>query len=456
MTTTLIAEPRSETNASVSERLASHVVGLRFDDLRSDVVEKAKDLLIYDLSLVFAGRFTDEGKAAVALAHELSGGATTSTIVGHQRGAALLDAIFANSELMGDRDDIHLRTKLRVGRVAHPAAWVLGERERASGRELIAALVVAYDVAGALAQPLAMAGDYVRMPHKCAFAPFAPAAVAARLLRHDHPATAQTLARAAHYGMGTNEGFIDAFALGLMARNGVMASLLPGCVHQETLHAIESPYGLYAALFGGAPDGLDASLDTLGREFWILGAATPRFSPGSASHVAAIDAAIALVDGGLKVDDIARCVVVLPEEFRGRFGKRESIVESPTPRENDLVQSLRLRLAVLFVEGAFVARPTLAHLWDPAVCAAMAKIDLAFEPRPEEYGRLEVLMTSGCSLAREGVFTSPPRGDWPAWLRQDGEKFLSKARLAELERLLTHLEDVHDVGDILRCTIPDR
>jgi 2-methylcitrate dehydratase PrpD len=294
------------------------------------------------------------------------------------------------------------------------------------------------------------------MPHKCAFAPFAPAAIVARLLRQDRATTTQTLARAAHFGMGTNEGFNEAFALGLMARNGVMAALLPGAVREESLRAIESPHGLYAALFGGPPDGLDASLDALGREFHILGAATPRFTPGSATHVAAIDAAIALVDDGLRIDDVARCVVVLPEEFRGRFDKRETIVDAPSARDKDLTASLRLRLALLFVGGVFVVRPTLAQLHDSAVRSAMAKIDLAYEPRPEEYGRLEVLTTDGRTRVVEGSFSLPARGDWAALVRQDGEKFLSAARLAELERLLTNLEDVRDVGDVLRCTLPDR
>src|SRR5262249_31662028 len=121
MTTTLLA-------TSVSERLAAHVVGTRFDDLPSTVIDKTKDLLVRNLSLAFAGRATEEGRAAVALAYQLSDSATTSTIVGHERGATLLDAVFAHSELLGDQDDIHLRTKLRVGRVAHPAAWILGER----------------------------------------------------------------------------------------------------------------------------------------------------------------------------------------------------------------------------------------------------------------------------------------------------------------------------------------
>ena len=39
--------------------------------------------------------------------------------------------------------------------------------------------------------------------------------------------------------------------------------------------------------------------------------------------------------------------------------------------------------------------------------------------------------------------------------RADGERFLSQTKLAELERLLSNLEDVDEVGEVLACTVPD-
>ena len=439
---------------TVSQRLAEHAIGTRFEDLPDTVVEHAKDLVVYDLACAFAGRFSTEGRQAVALAHRLSAGGDAATIVAHRERATLVDAIFAHTELMGEEADKHLAAKLLAGISIHPVAWVLGEHAHASGRELITALVVGYDAAVKLAEPVAMAGDYTRMPHKCAFAPFAAAAIAARLLRQDRSRAAETIARAAHLGMGNNEGYSDARVFGLIARNAVVEAMLPPLKWTETLRGVESPNGLYAMLFGGVPDRLAASLGTLGRDYAILGSNTQRY-PGSASHVAALEAARELLAEVMpRGADVTSVVAVLPDEFRGRFGKAETVIDRAEPREADLISSLRLRLAILLVEGAIV-RPTLAHLDDSDVGSVLAKISLAFERRPDDYARIEVRLADGRTLRREGATPPSTKGDWPALLRKDGQRFLSAARLAKLEALLTHLEEVEDVGDVLACTVPD-
>lgn len=90
----------------------------------------------------------------MALALELSGGAGGSTIVGERRSAALLDAIFAHAVMStSPLDDFQFPSGLHLGRSTHPVAWILGERERSSGRDLITAIVVGYDAACALADP---------------------------------------------------------------------------------------------------------------------------------------------------------------------------------------------------------------------------------------------------------------------------------------------------------------
>jgi hypothetical protein len=74
---------------------------------------------------------------------------------------------------------------------------------------------------------------------------------------------------------------------------------------------------------------------------------------------------------------------------------------------------------------------------------------------PVDRAGLEIVMNGGRTLHAEGAVRPAPKCDWSAWLRKDGERFLSQPRLAELERLLAHLEDVDDVGEVLACTVPD-
>ena len=67
---------------TVAERLADHVVNTRFEDLPGEVVEHTKELLAFNLSVAFAGRFTEKGKAAVALAQRLSAGCGATVVNG--------------------------------------------------------------------------------------------------------------------------------------------------------------------------------------------------------------------------------------------------------------------------------------------------------------------------------------------------------------------------------------
>jgi 2-methylcitrate dehydratase len=444
---------------TASERLAEHVVGLRFEDLPAEVVEHAKDLIAYNLGVAFAGTQTSHGRRIVALAQELSAGGGDSTVIGETHRATLLDAILANSELLGDDDDHHLPSQVRVGRVSQSALWALAEREHSSGREVITALVLAYDTSCTLAELHHMEGRYDIVPHKCAFAPFAPAALAARLLGYDRKRTASTIGRAAHHGMGLNAGLAYAFEFSTIARNGVLCALLPEPAGSELLDSIDGPLGLYATIYDGVPAELGGALGRLGRDFKIMSASTKRY-PGSASHIAPLEAARALFARERPLErDVERIRVVNPDEFRGRFAHQETRMDwAREPGDEDLAvrASLRLKLAVLLVTGEVVPRPTPAHWRDERVQAAMDKIELVFEPIAHDKAFVEVRLRDGRALREEGTVTPYPRGDWGRWLRTDGAAFLSEAKLTRLEQLVSRLEDVQDFAEVMACVTPDR
>jgi 2-methylcitrate dehydratase PrpD len=446
---------------TASERIATHVASTRFGDLPSSVVDRTKELLMYHMALAFAGRTTTVGKHAIALAVELSGGQGTSTIAATRARATLLDAVFAHSELIaapgatdaeGPQDDFHLPSKLNLGRATHGVAWVLGEREHVSGRELITALTVGYDAACKLAEPVAMAGDYSRMPHKYAFAPFGAAAIAARLLRQDAGRAAHTIARAAHFGMGVNHG--ASATTSMAARNGVMAALLRP-LDRDDLRAIEAPHGMYAALFGGSPPALDERLATLGRQY-AIGDVRVKYLPMSGSHYPPLEQAEALLRRtGLQARDVRQLVAVLPDELRGRFEFLETWIDGASVTRTEVIRSLRVKLAVLLVTGAIVPQPSVAQFRDPEVQAALAKVSLRYEPISLDRARVNVATVDGRSHTAEGTLRNEPKIG-AMLLRQHGEQFLSATRLAELERLMTHLDDVNDVAAVLACTVPDR
>jgi len=445
--------PTATRQLAVSERLADYVVSLDVRDLPPEVVTRAKDLLINQLALALSGRRTDRGKRAVDLAHELSGGAGRSTLVGDRRKVTLLDAIFAHSVLMGQLlDDVTFPSGLHIGRMTHPVAWVVGEQQHVSGADLIAAVVAGYDVACRLAVP-ALERDYVHVPQN-ALSPLASAAVAARMLGLDQARSTHAIAYGAHLGAGLVEGG-EPETSGVIARNGTLAALLAE-PRRSGLRTIESAHGLFATYFHTTMPSFDDVLESLGREYAVMGTSTKRF-PGSASHILALEYTQELIRrANAESDDIESVLVTLSEDFRGRF---EFIEPTGRPDRSPRYtsHSLRVKLAVLVARGEPSYQPTPLDLEEAELRGAPAKITLAFEEgRSLAYTRVRIKLRDGRTYERDGEFAPYPKGDWSAWLRQGGaDAGLSDRQTAQLERLLTELESVKDVAEVMACTVPD-
>ena len=440
-------------SSTVSERLAEHVVATRFDDLGDDVVEHAKDLLVHHLALAFESRSTPAASRAVEVARLLGGGA--SRIVGHRVRVGLSPAVLANTELvaMAPREDFHTPSGLHLGRSVWPAGWTLGEHVHASGRDLLAAAVAAYDAGCVLADQSYILSYKRRTTH--VFSPFASAALASRLLGHDVRRTARVIAWSAHLGIGYVDG--DSYHFdGFVAQNAVALALLADPAERGGLTAIESDKGLLVTNYGRAPQDVAARIDALRHRHEILGASTKRY-PSSGSHIVALDLSEELVQRHrIRAGDVERVVVTLAGDYRDRFAHMEAGAEMDAPTDADVERSLRIKLALLLVEGRITYRPGAAHARLPGVRETLPKIELRFALPSLDDARVELHLRDGRVVREERSFAPYPKGDWGAWLRRDGERFLSAARLAELERMLTSLEDVTDVGAVVAATIPDR
>jgi 2-methylcitrate dehydratase PrpD len=439
--------------STVSERLAEHVVGTRFEDLPADVVEHAKDLLIHHLSLAFQSRATAEGSRAVDVACALGAGA--STIVADVRRAGLSGALLANADLvaMSPIEDFHTPSGLHLGRMVWPAGWTLAEHVHASGRDLLSAGVLAYDTACALSDQ-SFITSYKRRPTHV-FAPIAVATLASKLLGQDTTHVARVIASSAHLGIGYVDGDSHLWN-GFVAQNAVALALLSDPTDRDGLTAIESPKGLYVTNYGRVPIDLDARLAALGREYGILGASTKRY-PSSGSHIVPLDLSEELVQRHrIRADDVTRVVVTLAGDYRDRFAHMEAGADMAEPSDSEVERSLRIKLALLLVEGRITYQPRAAHARIGGVRETVPKIELRFELPSLDDARVELYLRDGRVIRDERAFAPYPKGDWGAWLRRDGERFLTAGRLAELERRLTALEEVDDIGSVLALTVPDR
>src|SRR5688500_8279901 len=139
--------------ASLSRKLAQWIVGLRYEDLPPEVVDRAKGLTLHSLASVLLGSQSPSGQQAVQLITAEEGGVQGgATIMVNGAKVTKGGAAFANSEMLmagGKLDSFRMLT--HPGTSISPGAFVAAESAGASGRDFMTGLVAGYEVMERLA-----------------------------------------------------------------------------------------------------------------------------------------------------------------------------------------------------------------------------------------------------------------------------------------------------------------
>jgi 2-methylcitrate dehydratase PrpD len=208
-------------------------------------------------------------------------------------------------------DDSDIRNVAHIGTVATAAALAAGEQTGASGRDVLAALAVGYEVSGRLGGAVAPGSLGF---HATTITIFAPCIAAARLLGLDAHPTAHALALAATstggLGMSTNS-WAREYHAGNSALLGVNAALAARAGYVAQLDMLDAPKG-YINAFGGK-DGAAAVTADLGRRWDIIDHIAFKLYPGAHPFHAVLEAAInASKQGNVQPEDVERIVVAGP------------------------------------------------------------------------------------------------------------------------------------------------
>ncbi|MDB5863560.1 MAG: MmgE/PrpD family protein [Betaproteobacteria bacterium] len=240
---------------SLSRELAKWIVGLRYEDLPPEVVDRAKGVTLHCLSSALLGSQTNGGKQAVRfITDEEAGVAKGATILVDGRKVTRGGAAFANSEMAfagGKWDTYKMLT--HPGTSIIPCALVGAETAQASGRDFIVAVAAAYEVAerlGADFIPTVMSRGFHPGP---VFGIFGAGVAAAKLagLDEDHMNSAIALcASLAGTGIEGPRSGGKALREGAAVRNAMLAVALAreGHVGGETV--LEGDAGFYHAYTG--------------------------------------------------------------------------------------------------------------------------------------------------------------------------------------------------------------
>ncbi len=224
--------------------------------------------------------------------------------------AAQVNAVMSDAAASDDSD---LRAIVHCGTPLTATSLALAERTGASGRDVLAAIVLGYEAAGRIGDPISPQFRE-RGFHGCVIAIFAAAVAAARLLRLDPPRLAQAIALAATsiggLAAAANTSVAREYHAGLAVRSGIDAALAAarGFIAEERI--LEADKGFFQAFGGTASSGVTAALGT---EWDIATDMAVKLVPGGhpyhAFGEAAADAARA---GNIKSEEVVSIILSRP------------------------------------------------------------------------------------------------------------------------------------------------
>ncbi len=292
----------------ITRVLSTFIHDLTYDELPENVKTLSKSRILESLSSAYWCRDLPSTRTAVGIAGDYPG---NSTIWGHEVKAALPYAVMANcvashSIIMDDGTGGGHPSTMVV-----PTALGVGEQERASGKELLAAIVSGYELMtriGRSVQPLPMTafrGGPI-------WGTFGCAAAAGRLMKLSVDKLGHALGYAASltpavplecWWGATMESM---FEPGWAARTGIESAVLAKGGATAAPYVLEGKHG-FLQCWAGNTDKADFLTRDLGKTFAIASIYIKPY-PSCVTNQYPIQVALPLAKHGLKSKDIAKVI----------------------------------------------------------------------------------------------------------------------------------------------------
>ncbi|MDQ1247803.1 MAG: hypothetical protein QG597_2174, partial [Actinomycetota bacterium] len=324
-----------------------------------------------------------------------------------------------------------------------------------SGREVIAAFALAYELESLVSKALGTELQVGFHP-TATVGTLAAAAGAARLLRLDRRRVTYALGIAGTSAAGIGEmlgTMCKAFHPGKAAMHGVMAGLLAAKGLDSSEQVLEAKRGFGWAL--ARKRDLDSAAVRLGSDWEILEGGFKPYACGVVAHPT-IDAVIALRNQyGLKASDVLSIHARTNPYVLVAMGKM-----SPRTGLEGKFSTVHCAAVALIDGTARVAQYTDARVNDPEVVRLRNKVTIETDEtvrKDEAY--LTVRLTDGRTLKHHvehclGSRDNPMSGaDLEAKFRSLAEPVLGSPGAERVVDLVRHLDDLPDVGELPRTTV---
>jgi len=446
----------------VTRQLAEFVCLTRYEDIPQEVVEQSKLVFLDWLGVTLCGANEPLAGILLELLGELDGplGPSQATVIGKGLKTDVLKAALANGCLSHalDLDDYHGAILAHPTVTLLPGILAVAEWKRMSGKDVITALVVGFEVLATIGRAAGRI-HYDRGWHATStLGRFGAAAAVAKLLGLEEERVINALGIAGTQAGGVRQVFgtmCKPFHAGKASMDGVLSALLAAKGFTSSKQIIEGKHGFLDVFSSGS--GFEAAIGDLGKIYHILGVSFKPYASCAFTH--------STIDLMRRVRNKIRGDFSGVEEVRVEVNRGAlDAAGNPAPRTGlEAKFSLWYCAAVALKDGEVgIDKFSEEKVADPQVLELMRKIRVVPVSDQELHlgARVAVRMRDG-SVHEES--TPSPRGAPQNPLSYDElvEKFtslasqvLTNARARELAETIRSLERVKDVSSLVSMTCP--
>ncbi len=397
----------------IEQEIARFVKEARYEDFPEEVVHQAKICLLDLVGAACAGATALPGHVVTEIIEE-AGGSPQSVLIGRKERVPALSAALGNGLYAHglEFDDLHRKSILRPGSPIIPAALAAAEKIGASGKDLITAIIVGYEVGIRIAE--AMTPSHYQYWHTTGTCgTFAAAVAAGKALNLDEDQLMYAIGHAGTQAAGlmelhySPEGMISKpLHASKAAQNGLFSAMLAAGGYTSTKTMLTGEKGFLRVFAPKAK--MEKIVEGIGTDYKIMQISFRLYASTRHTH-AGIDLALRLRENNIKPEDIELLRIQT-------YGVARDLVGEPFP-ENiyEAKFSLPFCVSTALVYGHVGLEDfTEERLHDPVLEELMSHCTVEIDPLldahyPDKWAaKLNVILRNGTVVHEQTDF---PKGD---------------------------------------------
>lgn len=449
---------------TISQIWADYAVNLTFEDLSPESIEAAKMFLYDSFGCALGGSKTEDFHILEETFREIGGRGECSVIGSNLktdvRSASLINGLAIRAL---DYNDVYWKQDPSHPSDLLPAAFCVGERENRSGRDLILAIVIAYELEMRIMEA-AFPGVRELGLHHATLTQFVSPVVAGKMLNLNAEQITNAIGICGSHN--TTLGAVTAGTLTMMKNTvdpmateaGVFAALIAQKGYKGTTPIFEGREGLFEAI--GDKWKPEVLTENLGETFKILDCSIKPFPCEALTH-APISAVLDLViENNLQAENIELIeIYTLKRAAEILADEKKYIIDSRETADH----SLPYCIAAAVVNRELNPRQfSPESLKDVRILSTVPKVKAVLEPSFEERFpaeqpcRVVITLKNGEKLTKERAY---PKGDprdqlSTAELKQKfevlAEGILDKSQCEAVYEAVYNVEKIEDIGDLMK------